>query len=152
MFRSSQESSASAGSTRSFVSAEDTLSEPRDILESPDLPSPISYEYVVDPSRQQLKSYDHDAANSGNINEAPDYAFVIFEYMRTRELSFVIKPNYLSASQPDVTPDMRAIVVDWMVEVSAGVVHCSHISFDAACVLHDYSKVVSATIKLSQAN
>ncbi|ETE69698.1 G2/mitotic-specific cyclin-B3, partial [Ophiophagus hannah] len=44
-----------------------------------------------------------------------EYAKDIFEYMREREKSFLL-PDYMK-SQPDITMDMRAILVDWMVEV-----------------------------------
>ena len=36
---------------------------------------------------------------------------------KARENQFVIKSGYLSSSQTELTPDMRAILVDWMVEV-----------------------------------
>ncbi|NXY74620.1 CCNB3 protein, partial [Glareola pratincola] len=44
-----------------------------------------------------------------------EYAKDIFEYMRGREEKFVL-PDYMK-KQPDITGDMRAILVDWMVEV-----------------------------------
>ncbi|KAG8144733.1 hypothetical protein E2320_013178 [Naja naja] len=44
-----------------------------------------------------------------------EYAKDIFEYMREREKNFLL-PDYMK-SQPDITMDMRAILVDWMVEV-----------------------------------
>ncbi|XP_063169559.1 G2/mitotic-specific cyclin-B3 [Candoia aspera] len=44
-----------------------------------------------------------------------EYAKDIFIYMREREKSFLL-PDYMK-NQPDITTDMRAILVDWMVEV-----------------------------------
>ena len=72
----------------------------------------------MSPKRSQLDYFDFDSTNKNNINEAPDYAFTIFEYMRMREKRFPIKSGYLADLQTELTPDMRAILVDWMVEVS----------------------------------
>ncbi|KAH0630745.1 hypothetical protein JD844_003928 [Phrynosoma platyrhinos] len=44
-----------------------------------------------------------------------EYAKDIFIYMREREEKFQL-PDYME-NQPDITTDMRAILVDWMVEV-----------------------------------
>ncbi|XP_074059211.1 G2/mitotic-specific cyclin-B3 [Macrotis lagotis] len=44
-----------------------------------------------------------------------EYAKEIFKYMRTREENFPIS-NYM-VKQHDISKDMRAILVDWMVEV-----------------------------------
>ncbi|XP_007442298.1 G2/mitotic-specific cyclin-B3 isoform X2 [Python bivittatus] len=44
-----------------------------------------------------------------------EYAKDIFIYMREREKSFLL-PDYMR-NQPDITMEMRAILVDWVVEV-----------------------------------
>uniref|UniRef100_A0A8C3V7D4 G2/mitotic-specific cyclin-B3 n=1 Tax=Catharus ustulatus TaxID=91951 RepID=A0A8C3V7D4_CATUS len=44
-----------------------------------------------------------------------EYAKEIFEYMREREEKFLL-PDYME-KQTDISGDMRAILVDWMVEV-----------------------------------
>ncbi|XP_028571227.2 G2/mitotic-specific cyclin-B3 isoform X1 [Podarcis muralis] len=44
-----------------------------------------------------------------------EYALDIFMYMREREERYLL-PDYMK-DQPDITTDMRAILVDWMVEV-----------------------------------
>ena len=83
-------------------------------------PSPIPsfyYEHKASPKRSRLDYFDYDALHVNNIAEAPEYAFTVFEYMRARESQFPIKAGYLAESQLDLTPDMRAILVDWMVEV-----------------------------------
>lgn len=80
------------------------------------LKSPTSYyEVEVSPRRKELEYLDHDIENISNPSESPVYALAIFEYMRARQCFFPIQ-KYLS-KQSDITPDMRAILVDWMVEV-----------------------------------
>lgn len=78
--------------------------------------SPCGY-YAIElsPRRRKLKYFDHDAENVGNPYESPVYALAIFEYMRARQNIFPIS-KYMS-SQKEVTADMRAVLVDWMVEV-----------------------------------
>lgn len=78
--------------------------------------SPCGY-YAIElsPRRRRLKYFDHDAENSGNPFESPVYALAIFEYMRARQNVFPIS-KYMS-SQKEVTAEMRAVLVDWMVEV-----------------------------------
>nr|CAB3228891.1 G2/mitotic-specific cyclin-B3 [Phallusia mammillata] len=111
---SSQDSTSSGNTSYSSALSEEIKSLPQDILESP---TPTCfYEHLASPSRRELNFNDLDAANSENIYEAPEYAFVIFEYMRARESNFVIEPRYLS-KQKEVSSEMRAIVVDWMVEI-----------------------------------
>nr|XP_026693916.1 G2/mitotic-specific cyclin-B3 isoform X1 [Ciona intestinalis] len=74
-------------------------------------------EHKASPRRRALNFTDVDAENVNNINEAPEYAFTIFEYMRAREQSFPINENYMVEKQTEITPEMRSILVDWMVEV-----------------------------------
>ncbi|CAK8682742.1 unnamed protein product [Clavelina lepadiformis] len=105
-----------------FSSAHNSRSTTRDEAKSSETMevSPVPtcyYEYEVSPKRKELNFDDLDAFNATNNNEAPEYAFMIFEYMRSREKRFVIKAKYLANIQKEVTADMRAILVDWMVEV-----------------------------------
>ncbi|NWT45487.1 CCNB3 protein, partial [Chroicocephalus maculipennis] len=58
---------------------------------------------------------DIDKEQLGDPYANAEYAKDIFEYMRGREEKFVL-PDYLK-KQPDISGDMRAILVDWMVEV-----------------------------------
>ncbi|KAK1175355.1 cyclin-A2-like [Acipenser oxyrinchus oxyrinchus] len=50
------------------------------------------------------------------VNEVPDYALDIHKYLREMELKSRPKAGYMS-KQPDITNSMRAILVDWLVEV-----------------------------------
>ncbi|KFP75786.1 G2/mitotic-specific cyclin-B3, partial [Acanthisitta chloris] len=58
---------------------------------------------------------DIDKEQLGDPYANAEYAKDIFEYMREREEKFFL-PDYME-KQPDISADMRAILVDWMVEV-----------------------------------
>ncbi|XP_060105642.1 G2/mitotic-specific cyclin-B3 [Heteronotia binoei] len=58
---------------------------------------------------------DIDKVQQDDPFASAEYAKDIFNYMREREEKFLI-PDYME-NQPDITEDMRAILVDWMVEV-----------------------------------
>ncbi|NXG04898.1 CCNB3 protein, partial [Sakesphorus luctuosus] len=60
-----------------------------------------------------MEDIDKEQLNDPYANA--EYAKDIFEYMREREEKFIL-PDYME-KQPDITGDMRAILVDWMVEV-----------------------------------
>lgn len=51
-----------------------------------------------------------------NTNEVPEYAEEIHAYLREIEVKTRPKPGYMR-KQPDITNSMRAILVDWLVEV-----------------------------------
>lgn len=81
-------------------------------------PMPIAFHsHTLSPWRTKLNFADLDDENFGKIYESPEYALVIFEYMRYRESLFLISPKYLSNMQTELTPEMRSVLVDWMVEV-----------------------------------
>ncbi|XP_053734603.1 cyclin-A2 [Synchiropus splendidus] len=50
------------------------------------------------------------------VNEAPEYAAEIYSYLRELEERNRPKAGYMK-KQPDITNSMRAILVDWLVEV-----------------------------------
>ncbi|NWI47864.1 CCNB3 protein, partial [Picathartes gymnocephalus] len=58
---------------------------------------------------------DMDKEQLGDPYASAEYAKEIFEYMREREDKFML-PDYME-KQTDISGDMRAILVDWMVEV-----------------------------------
>ncbi|KAM6253418.1 G2/mitotic-specific cyclin-B3 isoform 2-T2 [Porphyrio hochstetteri] len=72
---------------------------------APEEPVPVPVPPIEDIDKEQL----------GDPYANAEYAKDIFEYMQEREEKFVL-PDYM-AKQPDITGDMRAILVDWMVEV-----------------------------------
>lgn len=51
------------------------------------------------------------------IITVPEYAEDIYRYLREAELRHRPKPGYMR-KQPDITPSMRSILVDWLVEVA----------------------------------
>ncbi|NWS46561.1 CCNB3 protein, partial [Probosciger aterrimus] len=71
----------------------------------PEEPVPAQVPAVEDIDKEQL----------GDPYANAEYAKDIFEYMRGREEKFIL-PDYME-KQPDISRDMRAILVDWMVEV-----------------------------------
>lgn len=46
-----------------------------------------------------------------------EYAQDIYGYLRTKELKYLPRANYMQ-KQPDITSSMRTILVDWLVEVA----------------------------------
>ncbi|XP_068596500.1 cyclin-A2 [Brachionichthys hirsutus] len=52
----------------------------------------------------------------GDANEIPEYAAEIHAYLREMEVKTRPKAGYMK-KQPDITNSMRAILVDWLVEV-----------------------------------
>ena len=51
-----------------------------------------------------------------SVNEVPDYHEDIHTYLREMEVKCKPKVGYMK-KQPDITNSMRAILVDWLVEV-----------------------------------
>ncbi|XP_067405586.1 cyclin-A2 [Emydura macquarii macquarii] len=51
-----------------------------------------------------------------HVNQAPDYIDDIYTYLREMEVKCKPKVGYMK-KQPDITNNMRAILVDWLVEV-----------------------------------
>ena len=58
---------------------------------------------------------DFDKSQLGIIESEPHYAFEIFKYYKQRETKVPTK-KYLQ-NQPELNKGMRAVLVDWMVEV-----------------------------------
>ncbi|XP_053129341.1 G2/mitotic-specific cyclin-B3 isoform X2 [Hemicordylus capensis] len=73
-----------------------------------------------------------------------EYAKDIFTYMREREEKFLL-PDYME-NQPDITRDMRAILVDWMVEVQENF-ELTHETLYLAVKLMDHYLVKVATMR-----
>lgn len=58
---------------------------------------------------------DYDLSNWNDVFQVSHYAQDIFTYQQDRESQFVI-PDYM-AKQPHISKWMRALLVDWMVEI-----------------------------------
>uniref|UniRef100_A0A8D3CIG1 G2/mitotic-specific cyclin-B2 n=1 Tax=Scophthalmus maximus TaxID=52904 RepID=A0A8D3CIG1_SCOMX len=68
------------------------------------------------PIKKQIpEEFDIDSENSEDSYMCPEYAKDIFDYLKRREEKFVLC-NYMP-KQPSLNPEMRAILIDWLVEV-----------------------------------
>ncbi|XP_030823430.1 G2/mitotic-specific cyclin-B3 isoform X5 [Geospiza fortis] len=77
---------------------------------------PVSVQELKPPEQRQVPAVeDIDREQLGDPYANAEYAKEIFEYMREREEKFML-PDYME-KQTDISGDMRAILVDWMVEV-----------------------------------
>ncbi|XP_019726851.1 G2/mitotic-specific cyclin-B3 isoform X2 [Hippocampus comes] len=66
--------------------------------------------------RPQIPSeFDVDSGSRDDCFLSPEYAKNIFDYLKSREEKFVL-PDYM-CQQPNINAGMRAILVDWLVEV-----------------------------------
>lgn len=59
---------------------------------------------------------DFDAQNMDDPSQASEYAMETFQYYKNREELFQVE-DYLTVFQYDINSTMRAILVDWLVEV-----------------------------------
>ncbi|KAE8794361.1 Cyclin-B2-1 [Hordeum vulgare] len=59
---------------------------------------------------------DIDSADSGNPLAATEYVEEIYRFYRKNEKLSCVRPDYMS-SQGDINEKMRAILVDWLIEV-----------------------------------
>ncbi|XP_059715274.1 G2/mitotic-specific cyclin-B3 isoform X2 [Haemorhous mexicanus] len=76
---------------------------------------PVSVQELKPPEQRVPAVEDIDKEQLGDPYANAEYAKEIFEYMREREEKFIL-PDYME-KQTDISRDMRAILVDWMVEV-----------------------------------
>lgn len=61
------------------------------------------------------EEFDIDSENSEDCFLCPEYAKDIFDYLKDREEKFTLC-NYMDM-QPSLNPEMRAVLIDWLVEV-----------------------------------
>ncbi|XP_071393493.1 G2/mitotic-specific cyclin-B3 [Centroberyx affinis] len=61
------------------------------------------------------EEFDIDSGNVDDCCMTPEYAKEIFDYLKQREEKFVLR-DYMP-QQPSLNPGMRAILVDWLIEV-----------------------------------
>ncbi|XP_061565594.1 G2/mitotic-specific cyclin-B3 [Cololabis saira] len=90
------------------------------IVASEDEPTSVSprapRDVPVHLQKQQIpKEFDIDSENSEDCYMCPEYAKDIFDYLKQREEKFVLC-NYMP-KQPSLNAEMRAILIDWLVEV-----------------------------------
>ncbi|XP_061455062.1 G2/mitotic-specific cyclin-B3 [Rhineura floridana] len=87
---------------------------------------------------------DIDKGQLDDPYASAEYAKDIFTYMREREEKFLL-PDYMK-NQPDITTDMRAILVDWMVEVQENF-ELTHETLYLAVKLMDHYLVKVTTMR-----
>ncbi|KAF7283214.1 cyclin A [Rhynchophorus ferrugineus] len=80
------------------------------------IPSPMSVEkdYENSFSEDRLRRVDK---NKDELFTMEEYSSDVYRYLREHELRNRAKPGYMK-KQPDVTANMRSILVDWLVEVA----------------------------------
>ncbi|KAG8197818.1 hypothetical protein JTE90_020096 [Oedothorax gibbosus] len=82
-----------------------TLNDHRDSHKENDSPY---WEFPVDPAAEQKKKDE--------LNWTCPYQSDIYQYLTEQELRFRPRPNYMK-KQPDITMNMRSVLVDWLIEV-----------------------------------
>ncbi|NWU92745.1 CCNA2 protein, partial [Upupa epops] len=68
------------------------------------------------PSIMDISITSEPEEKKSNVNNVPDYIGEIHMYLREMEVKCKPKMGYMK-KQPDITNNMRAILVDWLVEV-----------------------------------
>ncbi|NXJ13442.1 CCNA2 protein, partial [Odontophorus gujanensis] len=68
------------------------------------------------PSIMDISITSEPEERGANVNNVPDYVSDIHTYLREMEVKCKPKIGYMK-KQPDITNNMRAILVDWLVEV-----------------------------------
>ncbi|KAG1936263.1 G2/mitotic-specific cyclin-B3, partial [Pimephales promelas] len=102
---------------KSVVSSEEKLEELKDVesfekLEEPS-PKPSIPPHLLPP--EVPPEFDIDSEQLSDSTHTAEYAKDIFDYLKSREEKFVLH-DYM-ADQPTLNTNMRAILVDWLVEV-----------------------------------
>uniref|UniRef100_A0A8C7MPZ9 Cyclin B3 n=1 Tax=Oncorhynchus kisutch TaxID=8019 RepID=A0A8C7MPZ9_ONCKI len=92
------------------------LSAPPTLCPSHSLPLPLSAPPTLCPSHSQIpEEFDIDSQHQDDPTLTAQYAKEIFDYLKAREEKFILS-DYMSI-QPSLNAGMRAILVDWLVEV-----------------------------------
>ena len=103
-------SSSSRISTRSSITVDPNLVKLRTTI---DFADPTTY--YTPPSGLPDTVVDFDKSQLEDINSEPHYAHEVFLYYKAKESKHLI-PKYMNL-QTQINPNMRCVLVDWMVEV-----------------------------------
>nr|CCI61377.1 CyclinB protein 3 [Platynereis dumerilii] len=106
----------SQGSQSSSSSSQSSLCEDDFIAEMNEKNNLLSQDSKMEEKVIEPDWVDIDAEHMKDPFQCGLYSAHIFQYYKDREADFVIN-DYLSTKQKDLTPNMRAILVDWLVEV-----------------------------------
>lgn len=77
----------------------------------------------TDPSSRQLttprptEAWAGDEADAGNAQSVSEYVQDIYKILHREESTDLPRPDYME-SQADINPRMRAILIDWLIEVN----------------------------------
>ncbi|XP_062849400.1 G2/mitotic-specific cyclin-B3 [Trichomycterus rosablanca] len=99
---------SSEGPSKELLKDESLVNKPEEPLPKAPIPS-----HLLTP--QIPPEFDIDSDASTDYTQTPEYAKDIFDYLKKREESFVLH-DYME-NQTNLNPSMRAILVDWLVEV-----------------------------------
>ncbi|KAF7651422.1 hypothetical protein LDENG_00111320 [Lucifuga dentata] len=124
--KSSSVSSEGAGTEKRRTDAEEVKASEEEEEAGKDVAAPVDELVAAAPPAGQTlpahlqrpaipAEFDIDAENSEDCFMSPEYAKDIFDYLKRREEKFVLGDVMLK--QPSLSADMRAILVDWLVEV-----------------------------------
>ncbi|XP_010729719.2 cyclin-A2 [Larimichthys crocea] len=94
------------------VTVVDPLTRLRQPLAPIDIPSAMDVSFDSPMDMSMVEGGERPVA----VNEVPEYAAEIHTYLREMEVKTRPKAGYMK-KQPDITNSMRAILVDWLVEV-----------------------------------
>lgn len=85
---------------------------------------PVKKQHLLPAAKPEPNAAPAPAAAASDVEEDPQlrkpYASDIYSYLRSTESQATRRPatDYIAAVQVDVTPNTRAILVDWLVDVS----------------------------------
>ncbi|XP_008293207.1 G2/mitotic-specific cyclin-B3 [Stegastes partitus] len=118
--KSSSVSSEETTTEREKTDTEEEREEQKDVAapveQLEDAAPPAAREVPAHLQKQLIpKEFDIDSENSEDSYMCPEYAKDIFDYLKQREEKFVLC-DYMP-KQPSLNPEMRAILIDWLVEV-----------------------------------
>jgi cyclin A len=92
-----------------------TVNEAIVVEDSPMHGSPMVLDESVNLTREDIPESAEERLQ--RVLTVPDYQAEIYSYLRQHELRHRPKPGYMK-KQPDITPNMRSILIDWLVEVA----------------------------------
>ena len=72
-------------------------------------------EQIIATSTAQIENIDQD--DIGNPQLVVEYVNEIYAYMRFLEEKQSVAKEYLSAQKTSILPKMRAVLVDWLIQV-----------------------------------
>ncbi|KAL5214883.1 hypothetical protein ABZP36_004035 [Zizania latifolia] len=88
-----------------------------DLLESRESLDDITVDETErDDTEEEESMMDIDSVDSGNPLAATEYVEEMYKFYRENEETSCVQPDYMS-SQEDINEKMRAILIDWLIEV-----------------------------------